>query len=349
MEKASCFVVQKNNEGEVRLPPGFRFHPTDVELVLHYLRRKVMCHPLPASIVLDFDVCKADPWDLPGDKLKERYFFSTREAKYPNGNRSNRATVSGYWKATGKDKPIIVAGVGNGGGRNYSYKQQQQHAVVVGMKKTLVFYRGKPPSGSRTDWIMHEYRLVTSNFSSGKKNVSNNSNHIPKQQQSPSDDWVLCRIFLKKRKSNNTTTTSSNEYNNHHHMEEEVEEPEVEDYFKEEEEDVCTNNDSSSPVITVEDDKTAVMMMTTISSEGMKKPVYYYDFMSRDKKLTTTTDLNLAPPNINIISRSSSGSSGVTIDVSTEFINGWSSEDRDESSSSNSNSSSPCKTKQQQP
>ncbi|MBA0738836.1 hypothetical protein Gogos_012155, partial [Gossypium gossypioides] len=80
-----------------------------------------------------------------GDLEQERYFFSTREAKYPNGNRSNRATLSGYWKATGIDKQIVSCS-GN---------------QVVGMKKTLVFYRGKPPQGTRTDWIMHEYRLVT--------------------------------------------------------------------------------------------------------------------------------------------------------------------------------------------
>lgn len=79
-----------------------------------------------------------------GDSGQERYFFSTREAKYPNGNRSNRATGNGYWKATGIDKQIVTSR-GN---------------KVVGMKKTLVFYRGKPPHGSRTDWIMHEYRLV---------------------------------------------------------------------------------------------------------------------------------------------------------------------------------------------
>lgn len=61
--------------------------------------------------------------------------------------------MSGYWKATGKDKAVF------GGGRS----NNNNHSVVVGMKKTLVFYRGKPPYGSRTDWIMHEYRLVDAN------------------------------------------------------------------------------------------------------------------------------------------------------------------------------------------
>lgn len=175
--------------GVLRLPPGFRFHPTDEELVLQYLKRKVSASPLPASIIPDVDVCKADPWDLPGDKKQERYFFSTREAKYPNGNRSNRATVSGYWKATGKDKPIVVA---PGGGRTTN----SGPGIVVGMKKTLVFYRGKPPHGSRTDWIMHEYRLVhahtTTTTSPLKKNLVQKTGEA-------TGDWVLCRIFLKKR------------------------------------------------------------------------------------------------------------------------------------------------------
>ena len=52
--------------GVLRLPPGFRFHPTDEELVVHYLRRKVHSAPLPASIIPEVDVFKSDPWDLPG-------------------------------------------------------------------------------------------------------------------------------------------------------------------------------------------------------------------------------------------------------------------------------------------
>ncbi|AES79596.2 NAC transcription factor-like protein [Medicago truncatula] len=64
---------------------------------------------------------------------------------------------------------------------------------VVGMKKTLVFYRGKPPHGSRTDWIMHEYRLTSSH-----------SNPL-------NENWVMCRIFLKGRsevKRKNSTSSS---------------------------------------------------------------------------------------------------------------------------------------------
>lgn len=74
---------------------------------------------------------------------KEWYFFTPRDRKYPNGVRPNRATVSGYWKATGTDKAIYS-------GSKY-----------VGVKKALVFYKGRPPKGVKSDWIMHEYRLIS--------------------------------------------------------------------------------------------------------------------------------------------------------------------------------------------
>ncbi|KAK1294961.1 NAC domain-containing protein 18 [Acorus calamus] len=97
----------------VKLPPGFRFHPTDEELIVHYLKRKVSSSPLPARFIPDVDLCRFDPWDLPGDLERERYFFCVRSAKYPNGSRSNRAGVSGYWKATGKDRQVLRGGQEN--------------------------------------------------------------------------------------------------------------------------------------------------------------------------------------------------------------------------------------------
>nr|TKS18310.1 NAC transcription factor 29-like [Populus alba] len=53
----------KNHQSS--LPPGFRFHPTDEELILHYLRKKVASTPFPVSIIADVDIYKFDPWDLP--------------------------------------------------------------------------------------------------------------------------------------------------------------------------------------------------------------------------------------------------------------------------------------------
>ncbi|XP_043723385.1 NAC transcription factor 29-like [Telopea speciosissima] len=154
------------------LPPGFRFHPTDEELIMYYLRNQTMSKPCPVSIIPEIDIYKFDPWELPEKAEfgeKEWYFFSPRDRKYPNGLRPNRATGSGYWKATGTDKAI------HSGSQN------------VGVKKALVFYKGRPPKGVKTDWIMHEYRL-------------GDSNRRPKKLVGSMrlDDWVLCRIYKKR-------------------------------------------------------------------------------------------------------------------------------------------------------
>lgn len=51
------------------LPPGFRFHPTDEELVVHYLKKKATSAPLPVSIIAEVDLYKFDPWELPGTNI----------------------------------------------------------------------------------------------------------------------------------------------------------------------------------------------------------------------------------------------------------------------------------------
>lgn len=53
---------------DLQLPPGFRFHPTDDELVMHYLCRKCASQQIDVPIIKELDLYKHDPWDLPGKK-----------------------------------------------------------------------------------------------------------------------------------------------------------------------------------------------------------------------------------------------------------------------------------------
>lgn len=48
------------------VPPGFRFHPTDEELVDYYLRKKVASRRIDLNVIKDVDLYKIEPWDLEG-------------------------------------------------------------------------------------------------------------------------------------------------------------------------------------------------------------------------------------------------------------------------------------------
>ncbi|KAK3141055.1 hypothetical protein QOZ80_4BG0329000 [Eleusine coracana subsp. coracana] len=160
---------------ECCVPPGFRFHPTEEELVGYYLARKVASQKIELDIIQEVDLYRIEPWDLQamckyGGEQGEWYFFSYKDRKYPSGTRTNRATAAGFWKATGRDKPVTMSRSGR----------------VIGMRKTLVFYKGRAPNGRKTDWIIHEYRLQS-------------SDHLlpAAAHHSQEEGWVVCRAFQK--------------------------------------------------------------------------------------------------------------------------------------------------------
>ncbi|XP_009334627.3 NAC domain-containing protein 72 [Pyrus x bretschneideri] len=184
-------VPETDPLSQLSLPPGFRFYPTDEELLVQYLCRKVAGYQFNLQIIAEIDLYKFDPWVLPSKAIfgeKEWYFFSPRDRKYPNGSRPNRVAGSGYWKATGTDKVITTEG------------------RKVGIKKALVFYVGKAPKGTKTNWIMHEYRLIEPSRKNGSSKL---------------DEWVLCRIYKKSSGSaaaaaaqKPVTSVSSKEHSN---------------------------------------------------------------------------------------------------------------------------------------
>ncbi|KAJ6852498.1 protein FEZ-like [Iris pallida] len=187
MEQSSSSGV--DDRADEALLRGFRFHPTEEELVGFYLKRKVQGKPMVIELIRQLDIYKYDPWDLPNlaptTGEKEWYFYCPRGRKYRNSSRPNRVTVAGFWKATGTDRQVYSS-------------SDQGSCKCIGLKKSLVFYKGRASRGTKTDWMMHEFRLPSVDGSSLKPhpNLDKNSN------VHPNDSWAICRIFKK------TTTTS---------------------------------------------------------------------------------------------------------------------------------------------
>ncbi|CAN0924996.1 NAC domain-containing protein 83 [Linum grandiflorum] len=184
MEAAKQNLVVKNGGGGIKvLPIGYRFRPTDEELIVHYLRRKVLGLPLPASVISELDVFHTHPCSLPGNSScwEKKYFFCKREGG--NGGCGG----GGYWKHTGKARHIVSS----------SSSSLSSNNQLVGTRTSLVFRKQKNASESSPDtntkWVMHEYCLV------GLATIPF-TNQVAKVQLG---DWVVCSVFLKKKRPTN--------------------------------------------------------------------------------------------------------------------------------------------------
>ena len=63
---ANISGLGKEGDDQMDLPPGFRFHPTDEELVGYYLRKKVASQKIDLDVIRDIDLYRIEPWDLQG-------------------------------------------------------------------------------------------------------------------------------------------------------------------------------------------------------------------------------------------------------------------------------------------
>lgn len=85
--------------------------------------------------------------DVAGERCRgdaeQWFFFVPRQEREARGGRPSRTTGSGYWKATGSPGPVF-----------------SKDNRMIGVKKTMVFYTGKAPTGRKTKWKMNEYKAV---------------------------------------------------------------------------------------------------------------------------------------------------------------------------------------------
>ncbi|KAI3950503.1 hypothetical protein MKW92_053190 [Papaver armeniacum] len=189
------------------LPPGYRFYPTEEELITFYLHRKLdhgnSTDTIFNCVIPVVQIYDVDPWQLPeisGElchRDKEQWFFFTpRQEREARGGRPNRTTTSGYWKATGSPSYVYSSPSIPSTTHNSNHR-------VIGLKKTMVFYKGKAPTGRKTKWKMNEYRAIMRDGVVGAE--QDHHNQIPTLIANPSTtsapvlrhEFSLCRIYVK--------------------------------------------------------------------------------------------------------------------------------------------------------
>ncbi|XP_021865979.2 NAC domain-containing protein 90 [Spinacia oleracea] len=165
-----------------QLPPGFRFYPTEEELITFYLHNKFHNQrPELDRVIPSVDIYNFEPSQLPGlagelchGDTEQWFFFMPQQDREVRGGRPNRTTDSGFWKATGSP--------------SYVYSS---HNKVLGLKKTLVFYKGKAPTGRKTKWKMNEYKAIKQQHFP-TSNASSSTTTIPELRNGCS----LCRVYI---------------------------------------------------------------------------------------------------------------------------------------------------------
>ncbi|RID41516.1 hypothetical protein BRARA_J01473 [Brassica rapa] len=157
------------------LTVGFRFYPTEDELIAFYLRNQLggRSGDTIHRVIPVLDVFEVEPSHLPniaGDRCRgdaeQWFFFVPRQEREARGGRPSRTTGSGYWKATGSPGPVF-----------------SKDNRMIGVKKTMVFYTGKAPTGRKTKWKMNEYKAVDETL-----NVST----VHKLRH----EFSLCRVYI---------------------------------------------------------------------------------------------------------------------------------------------------------
>ncbi|WZZ52266.1 hypothetical protein YC2023_052373 [Brassica napus] len=147
-------------------PPGYRFVPTDAEIIYYYLKPFLPENKKswPIIPIHHANIYESNPQQLTAEykkgNLTEWFFISERTKIKRNGQKQKRVDHNGgYWHSKAVTKKIKVK------------------KDVVGYKTTLNYFVGKQPNGERTNWLMQEYWLESSGHN---KTV----------------DYALCKIYL---------------------------------------------------------------------------------------------------------------------------------------------------------
>nr|XP_043620324.1 NAC transcription factor 32-like [Erigeron canadensis] len=175
-------VSCNNRDYADSLPPGYRFCPTDAEIILYYLIPQIEKGTHPPCRLHKVNIYDHTPEELaaahkPCDA--NWYFLTPRTRRYANGKRPSRTTKGrGYWHASQSYAKVKDPGVVNG------------QVVDVGRKLSLAYF---DRNNNKTSWLMHEYTTNDPDLPTGSD-----------KDGTKLTDWVIAKIYKKPgSKSNN--------------------------------------------------------------------------------------------------------------------------------------------------
>ncbi|CAN6362303.1 unnamed protein product [Urochloa humidicola] len=180
-------TMESGSSSDPLLPPGYRFYPTEEELLSFYLRHRLAgTRPEVEHFIPVVDIYSYHPSQLKamagaanvGDK-EQWFFFCPRAERELHGGRPARTTPSGYWKATGSPSFVYSASANR----------------IIGEKRTMVFYQGRAPTGNKTRWKMNEYKAIA-----GDDDLDANNNGAPPPVAGTPvrlrNEFSVCRVYI---------------------------------------------------------------------------------------------------------------------------------------------------------
>ncbi|KAK6148035.1 hypothetical protein DH2020_018947 [Rehmannia glutinosa] len=190
-----------SNETTIMIPPGFRFRPTDQQLITSYLLRMAMGLPiLPWNRILEKDVYgkNADPWVVFSDINDSHWEIHVKESKKIINREIYVFTkLSKVNAEKTRIKRRAGCGTWNGQATRKIYNESRK---LIGFMKTFTYEVMKAGLDDDTrqeinddHWIMHEYSLAG----------------IPLEHELKYKDYVICKITRISKVNEQPKTMSS--------------------------------------------------------------------------------------------------------------------------------------------
>ncbi|CAH8360392.1 unnamed protein product [Eruca vesicaria subsp. sativa] len=161
-------------EKPTTFPPGYKFVPSEEDLIVHYLKPFLRSNknPPPNVPIHRVNIYESNPERLSREYVKgndKEWFFITERTKMHEGGtkKHSRLDNGGFWKARSAFE---------------EFKTRKGEAF---WRMVLEHYTGNNQNGARSEWLMYEY--VTDSSSPRDKTNGDNNKRV---------DYALCKIYM---------------------------------------------------------------------------------------------------------------------------------------------------------